>query len=1019
MAKTAAPSGLTLTRKNGTFTAAWKIAAKDYGDGQAAQYRLGKGKWTSISVGTGTTKKSFSVSTANYYPTSGKKTLPNVAFRVRGNSAGAATTVSDWTTKTFTFAKPAKPNVTVTVGEHPRSTFAWSVATKDDNTAWFTSIEYTAVLVKDSNVTDGSKINWNSTEGQRYTSTGGATGSLTVTEDSGQLADGHSYTRWFRVRSRGVGGASDWRYAKHVYAMPNQMVVTDYKVSERADRNGYVCKIWYNVPFSASKPIDTLDAQYALAKPDAGLVCPSEASWQSGLVSVPKDRTAGAAFSIDNLLGADQCLFVRVNATYDNRTTYGAPVLVDAGDLAAPSNLSVVTDDTQHTATVTVTNNSTVADSFVVVRYMSADDPNGFDIGIIPHGSNSVVVQCPAWESTTGIAFGAYAVVGSYEATTRADGVTSYAVTPVMESAMVVSGGSVPAAPANVAVSATPTPGTIRVTWDWSWSEADSAELSWADHDDAWESTDEPSTYTISKMHASAWNISGLQTGQKWYIRVRLIAGTGDAQTFGAYSDMVELDLSTAPAIPVIVLGNSVITETGTVNASWSYATTDGTGQTFAEVAEVTEENSETVYTTIAETQTAQSVAIDAESVGWASGETHALAVRVTSESGRMSEWSDPVSVTIAEPITCTITQTSLGTDTIESTDEQGDPVTYTVTSLNDLPLTVTVTGAGASGTTSVMIERAADYHVDRPDESAFNGYAGETIALFTQQGEGEISIALDDLIGSLDDGAAYTLIASVYDALGQSAQASIDFEVHWTQQALVPEATVTIDDSNMIAILTPIAPAGAAATDVCDIYRLSTDKPELVYRGAEFGTAYVDPFPTIGDTGGHRFVLRTATGDYITDTEQFAWVDTLAEDGDVLTSEYNVIDFGTGRAEIRYNIDLSSTWAKDFKETKYLGGAVAGDWNPATSRTGTVNATAIRTDDEELIETMRRLAAYPGICHVRTKDGSSYPADVQVQESVSVASGHKLAVFALQITRVDPEVPDGLTYAEWQETQA
>ena len=94
------------------------------------------------------------------------------------------------------------------------------------------------------------------------------------------------------------------------------------------------------------------------------------------------------------------------------------------------------------------------------------------------------------------------------------------------------------------------------------------------------------------------------------------------------------------------------------------------------------------------------------------------------------------------------------------------------------------------------------------------------------------------------------------------------------------------------------------------------------------------------------------------------------------------------------------------------------GDWNPAVSRTGTLSSVSIATDDSETIESMRRLAVYAGICHVRTKDGSSYPADVQVAESYSQDTAHKIVAFDLTITRVDAEEYDGMTLAEWQETE-
>ena len=66
---------------------------------------------------------------------------------------------------------------------------------------------------------------------------------------------------------------------------------------------------------------------------------------------------------------------------------------------------------------------------------------------------------------------------------------------------------------------------------------------------------------------------------------------------------------------------------------------------------------------------------------------------------------------------------------------------------LKAMPLTVTVVGAGDGGTTTVAIERAAAYHMDRPDETTFNGYEGETIALASQVGEAQMTIDLNNLI--------------------------------------------------------------------------------------------------------------------------------------------------------------------------------------------------------------------------------------------------------------------------------
>ena len=125
--------------------------------------------------------------------------------------------------------------------------------------------------------------------------------------------------------------------------------------------------------------------------------------------------------------------------------------------------------------------------------------------------------------------------------------------------------------------------------------------------------------------------------------------------------------------------------------------------------------------------------------------------------------------------------------------------------------------------------------------------------------------------------------------------------------------------------------------------------------------------------------------------------------------------DFNGEQIRLRYNLTGSHNWTKDFTETKYLGGSVQGDWNPAVSRSLSMTATTLTITDEDDIKALRRLAVYPGICHIRTIDGSSFDADIQVAESRSYQSG-RMVEFSLRITRVDPEGFDGILLSEWEE---
>lgn len=1255
--KSKAPTGLAIKRNKNTYTLTWKKGDKDYGDGQTCVFRCNNDKFANQTVSAGTTSKSVAVDYSNYYPNTSKM-LSRVQFGIRGNRKAYTEkqkisgkdvdvtinpTISDWRYKEFTFNKPSTPSGSASLSQTHSNvcTFSWSEKVDTASHTHFADCQYQSILVKNCTEAKGDKQRWSTHNGGWMTNTTSATGSITITEQTELLAV-DSYTRWVRVRARGARGASAWRYLKHVYARPNQAKIKTAKVKQ-TDAGGYLCSVEWVVGAGAAHPIDKVTVQYALAVPMAGMECPDGASWTDASITRDTIGLDKAAFSIDTTVGDDQCLFVRVNTEHDTNVTYGAAKAATVGYLADPTGLSVSSNPDTHLATVTAENTSDVPDSYLLIRYISADYPEGKAIGIIPHGEPDATVQCPAWASGEAIGFSVQAVVGAYVTSTDADGVTVYTVTQKMRSRnRLTYGGSVPQPPSNVSLAMTDTVGTIQVTFNWAWQDARAAELSWANHADAWQSTEEPDTYTINNTNASVWNISGLEVGQTWYVRVRLVGGTEDNPTYGGYSDTVSINLASEPITPVLSLSSGVITDGGSVTASWVYVSTDTTLQAEAHVAEVADTTQPTAeyvvtsdtavnvfktyyarsgngtsqspyvykpvdlgvytlttdtevtdgkqyylrtgsgtasspyvytlvasptgnpqtsgyyefdgtysspsgyyeqnYRIIASTETAQNVTINASEIGWTTGEEHALAVRVVSASGRETGWSDPVSVMVAEPLVCEITQTSLearsknlvvypytqttktaggitwtdngdgtitangtattdctflcdgwtiedgslpidpdtsyiltgspngasgstyfvacriytngqtpsgGTGTVkragvngvtfsgavyasvylgiksgntvedlvfrpmlqlasdaDTTYELYNPVNY----LTVLPLTVTVTGAGEGGTTTVAIERLSAYHVTRPDEVDLYGFEGETVALLSQMGEAQMTIGLTDLIGRLDDGAPYRLTATVSDGLGQRAEQAIDFWVDWSHQAIIPDGEVTLNSEHMAMMIVPIEPTGAVEGDVCDIYRLSTDNPQLIYAGANWGDTYVDPYPTLGEHGGYRFVFRTKDGDYITQDGEMAWADVNTD----IQTLNSIIDYGGGQIRLLYNITMSSAWKKDFKETKYLGGSIQGDWNAAVSRTGSVGAVAITLTDQRLIEEMRRLAVYPGICNIRTRDGSSYHADIQVSESYNYKNEHKIPTFSLSITRIDSEELDGMTLEEW-----
>ena len=1002
MAQTKKPTGLTITRNGNNYIFAWKIASENHGAGQKLDYRLkvsGKWyEWTNVSVTSSATSKSVTISKNDFYPVTigNADKLQAVEFRIKGQRSPytkdgktITPTYSDYATKTMDINKPRKPVVVSAIGTSWNiSSFAWSINANDTDSHLYTSYEWQTIMVTNSTVTDGSKLKWTSNNPYWQTSTGTSTSNTkTITETSSVVSTG-SHTRWFRVRSRGCGGASDWAYAKLVYARPNKPVIGDCNVTEKS--SNYLVSVKWETSSSPAKPIDEVELQYCVGTPTAGMQLPASPSWTIATTASDSKGTDQAVFYTAGKLQADECLWVKVIASHDDRGTESDAKLIKKGKLADPTLTSATVSN--GVASVTATNNSSACiytgnvsstkRLFMLVQYKDNKKyKKPINVGVITTSDTvPVSINVPNYAGVTAYKIGVRALVGVYSYTTMSDGTRRYAYEAEMKSAVKWSSGNLPSEPTNLTASFSNK--RVKVTWDWTWADADEIELSWSTDLGSWMSTEEPETYTISQQ-VSEWYIEGLEIGKTYYIKARLHDSENDI--WSDYSEEVEIVTTSAPLQPTLKTSSGAIALNGNVTLSWTYEPTDDSEQAYAEI----------VYNNnvIAHTDTAKQYTLGYSDFAFGTSGSYDFKVRVKSASGSYSDYSDTVTVEVQDPPTAVISQTSLTTVSGVST-------------LTEMPMTMTVTGAGNGGITTISIERAEDYYIERPDEAEIGGYRGETVYLISFIGEAQQTAEIGDLRAYLDDGAKYTLIATVKDGVGQTDTATLDFIVDWSHQAIKPEGTVVIDGT--IAKITPTAPTGTATGDYCDIYRLSKDKPELVIPNASFGTTYVDPYPAIN--GGYRLVFRTKNGDYITSANAFAWLD--IESG--FDYEKAIIEFAKDKVELYYNVDTNHNWSKDFIETKYLGGSVQGDWNPAVSRSATINSVTLNLSDEDTIEALRRLAVYSGICNVRTLDGSSFHANVDVTETNSHERYGLISEFSLSITRVDGQTYDGVALSAW-----
>lgn len=966
--KSVAPTGLSVSRNGSQYTLSWKLGDKDYKDGEKL--------WWQVNGGTASAPINLGKNNpTSYVITPGP--VWQVGFAVCGNRSTYTKNKkkvspgwSDWASLSYLSEKPALPTLEYRRDSANSGTFSWSHSHSDTDNAPFSHVEACTCVV--THLGYPTEAEWGTP--------------ITVAESGSQIitetASGN-FIRWYRVQAVGVAGSNGWVYSYHPYGTPYSAILD----SATAGTYGSVSRLSaaWRCGYNDLAPLDTLTIQYVIDTPtDVALSEPSS-GWKDAIKVAPHDWRDSVVVNVEDVVGDDQVMWVRIITTHDENSNYSNAVVAKIGALVAP-DINATPNASTGDVAISITENTDCAVACTAIFFRSEDDPsNDRIVAILPPGTTSTTINVPAVIGAETTCFGAFAFIGTYTGTIISE--------LKMRSTANIDSDIVALAPAVISAAMGPVDGAVRIGWEWSWSRATIAELSWADNEYAWQSTEQPTMYRVEDTYSSSWIVMGLETGKRWFFRVRLINGSEDDEVIGPWSELVSYDLASIPDKPVLNLSKSVINAGGSFTAKWAYSSTsEADTQAYAEICEVIYSGNTPVYgDLVAYTDSSQSVEISQE---WTTGTAHYLAVRVTSSTGTQSEWSEPVGVYVAEPVSIDITQASI-TDGV----------------VTAMPITAAITGAGVSGTTTLVIKRAEDYHLYRPDDKDFDGYAGETIATHSQTGETPITINVTDLVGNLDDGAKYTMIATVIDTYGQTASEEIPFAVNWTHKAEVPGVRIKTDKIQRITMITPIAPAGYAQGDTCDIYRLSADQPELIVKGGTFGTTYVDPYPAFGEAGGHRLVTRTVNGDYAT-ASGLAWYDTSSSEGDYLEDKKMIINVNGDQIELPYNIELSNSWSKDFQRTKYLGGSVQGDWNPAVTRDLSAKTVLLRGRDLDQQLAMRDLAGYAGIAHIRTPDGSSMACDVQVREAMDYKS--KRVSYTLAVQAIDPQRNDGMTLDEW-----
>lgn len=560
------------------------------------------------------------------------------------------------------------------------------------------------------------------------------------------------------------------------------------------------------------------------------------------------------------------------------------------------------------------------------------------------------------------------------------------------------------------------------LVWDDGTPPSTGTELSWAEDEDTWKSTESPNTYEftwsdgqkayegVTYPNSADITIKGLEEATKYYVKARRYLDSDEGRTYSEYSPKAGTVVPHKTPTSVVAVCNRYVASGSPLNVRWTLS--GATIQTEWKI------------------QTS-----DGKDLGHGRGSIGSAQISASrlKEVARNGEVSFVVSASTGSEFkdsnVCKVSliQKPLLSLNIPSTMTSQSAFSINAVSNKQCELIVIVTSQGVSGQTPIGIVNQTEG--DTIYSSKYSAQWTPSENTFTR------TLTLPTPLEFLDKG-KYTISVTAVDPItGLKSNTVVEeFSVAWAHQAVSPENNVALtivdeyteDGEHKQAVRIALtAPTGSVATDVYDIYRMDVDHPTLI------GTNYPLTYPPSGSSaviedeyapfGGGYHEVRRSIDDYSTrnpssegwfervnsayvesaDTsvnvaKTYYYADELyyrvalrTVDGDVEFSDIPYVapndcirfDWADGSLELPYGNQYGDSYSKDFEIRHHMDGSNDGYWNTNVERKSSLNSSVIKIVQPEAKRSARQLARYAGPVFVRLPDGSAYEADVQVTD--------------------------------------
>lgn len=536
-----------------------------------------------------------------------------------------------------------------------------------------------------------------------------------------------------------------------------------------------------------------------------------------------------------------------------------------------------------------------------------------------------------------------------------------------------------PAAPTGFTVCKALSATSVRLEWN-AVDTADSYSIEYVTKEEYFDGSSEIRSVT---SQSNAYTLTGLESGQRYFFRVRSVNNSGESEWSGVSSVII----GTKPAAPTTWSSTTTAIVGDPLTLYWMHNTEDGSSQTYAEL-ELTINGSTTTKTIQNSTDEDEKDKVsfyEFDTSTYSVGTKVLWRVRTKGITDEYGDWSIQRTVDIYAQPTLSLALTDSSGAAIQELASFPMHVAGTAGPSTQTPISyhLTISASEAYETT----DHVGNLKMVNKDEVVYSKY-------FDIDSNLSVDISASDV--DLENNITYVIKCVVSMNSGLTAEASIQFAVSWTDNLYAPNAQIGVNEDNYSTIIGPYCDDenGELIPDLLlSVYRREFDgKFTEIVRDMENarGSFVTDPHPPL-DYARYRIVAMTKSTGAISFYDMpgypvggkaviIQW-DERWQSFDVNQEHGGSTDVAwTGSMLVLpYNIDVSNKHDPDVEMVQYIGRS-----HPVSYYGTQVGETAswnvdIPMSDKETLYAIRRLAKWMGNVYVREPSGSGYWANVKV----------------------------------------